>query len=112
MYERSAWPSSRRDGVPTAMNTASAEPTASLKSIEKDRRESLTLLRTSSSKPGSKKGISQRCSARILVVSLSIANYMMAKVSQAGADTNPTYPVPIIAMRIVPPLARSIRSAT
>ena len=78
--------------VPTAMNTASAEPTASLKSIEKDRRESLTLLRTSSSKPGSKKGISQRCSARILVVSLSIANYMMAKVSQTGAGYQPHIP--------------------
>ena len=40
---RSAWPSPRRDGVPTAMNTTSASLTAAARSVAKESRPSLTL---------------------------------------------------------------------
>ena len=50
---RSAWPSPRRLGVPTAMKTASAAATADAKSVEKTSRPAAILALTRASKPGS-----------------------------------------------------------
>jgi len=68
---RSAWPSPRRDGVPTAIITpsASATPTALPAKASRPWR---TLASTSSARPGSKIGISPRSSAAIRAGSLSM----------------------------------------
>ncbi len=53
-YCRSAWPSPRREGVPTAMNTASTPFTEAARSVEKNRRLSRRFLETTPRDPARK----------------------------------------------------------
>jgi hypothetical protein len=89
-YDRSAWPSPRREGVPTAMNTASAPGTASARSRVKVSLPAATLFATSSSRPGSKIGISPASSASTLPASLSTHVTSWPKSAKQAPETSPT----------------------
>ena len=97
-WDRSAWPSPRRDGVPTAMNTASAPATAPAVSVVKLSRPAAALRATSASRPGSKIGISPARRRSILAASLSMQVTKWPKSAKQAPDTSPTYPVPIMAI--------------
>src|SRR6516165_4516638 len=87
---RSACPSPRREGVPTAMKTAAAEPTDFARSVVNARRPWRTLLAMRSSRPGSKIGISPRSSAAIFAASLSTHTTSWPKSARQAPDTSPT----------------------
>ena len=89
---RSAWPSPRRDGVPTAMKTASAPVTAVFRSVVNDSRPAAALLATSWSSPGSKIGISPREGARSCSASMSTQVTDTPKSEKQAPETRPTYP--------------------
>src|SRR5512144_1131540 len=82
------------------MNTAFAPETADARSDENLSRPPLTLLATRSTKPGSKIGISPPFSWAILSVSLSTQVTSTPNSEKHAAETSPTYPAPIMAMRI------------
>src|SRR5229473_5507759 len=82
------------------MNTASAPATAALRSVVKLSRPAAALLATRCSRPGSKIGISPRDSRSILPASLSTQLTLTPNSEKHAPETRPTYPVPIIAMRM------------
>src|SRR6266699_3026665 len=82
------------------MNTASAPLTAASRSVVKLSRPAAALLATSWSRPGSKIGISPRCKRSILPASLSTQMTETPNSEKHAPETRPTYPVPIIAIRI------------
>src|SRR5512147_1709850 len=82
------------------MNTALAPATADARSDENFSRPPLTLLETRSARPGSKIGISPPFSWAILSVSLSTHVTSTPNSEKQAAETSPTYPAPIIAMRM------------
>src|SRR4029077_20394703 len=82
------------------MNTASAPSSAVLRSVVKLRRPAAVLAATSWSSPGSKIGISPRCSRAILSASLSTQVTDTPNSEKQAPETSATYPVPIIAVRI------------
>src|SRR5512133_3741884 len=82
------------------MNTAFAPATADVRSDENFRRPPPTLLETRSARPGSKIGISPPSSRAILSVSLSTQVTSTPNSEKQAAETSPTYPAQIIAMRM------------
>src|SRR5215472_18626720 len=82
------------------MNTASAPSSANLRSVVKVSRPAALLTATSWSRPGSKIGISPRCRRAILSASLSTQVTDTPNSEKQAPETSPTYPVPIIAIRI------------
>ena len=73
-----------------AMKITSASRMASAPSSVNDRRPALTFLATRSSRPGSKIGISPRCSRSILDGSLSMQVTTCPKSAKQAPDTRPT----------------------
>src|ERR1700684_2193084 len=82
------------------MNTASAPLTAALRSVVKLSRPAAELLATHWSRPGSKIGSSPRVRRSILPASLSTQVSDTPNSEKQAPETRPTYPVPIIAIRI------------
>ena len=74
-----AWPSPRRLGVPTAMNTASAAASDTVRSVVNASRPAFMLFSTSCSRPGSNIGIPPAFSLAILSASLVDAGYVDAE---------------------------------
>ena len=88
--DRSACPSPRRLGVPTAMNPASAPSTAAFRSVLKLRRPARTFFSTRSSKPGSYIGIWPCDRRSILPASLSTQTVRTPNSEKQVPDTRPT----------------------
>src|SRR5712691_8613545 len=82
------------------MNTASAPSTAALRFVVKESRPAAALLATSLSRPGSKIGTSPCVRRSILPASLSTQVTETPNSEKHAPETRPTYPVPIIAIRI------------
>src|SRR5258708_2246377 len=82
------------------MNTASASLTAALRSVVKLSRPAAALLATSWSRPGSKIGTSPCFRRSILPPSLSTQVTDTPNSEKHAPETRPTYPVPIIAIRM------------
>src|SRR5438445_6031054 len=82
------------------MNTASAPATAAARSVVKSSRPAAILAATSAASPGSKIGISPRRSRAIFAASWSTQVTDSPNSEKHAPDTRPTYPVPIIAIRI------------
>src|SRR5216684_2631576 len=86
------------------MNTASAPPTAAARSAVNESRPAAILVATSASSPGSKIGTSPARSRAIFAASWSTQLTDSPNSEKHAPDTSPTYPVPIIAIRIRAPL--------
>ena len=82
------------------MKMASADLAGSARLVVKNSRSSRTLVATSSARPGSKIGISPLVSWAILSASLSTQVTMWPKSAKQAPEIRPTYPEPIIAMRM------------
>src|SRR5215472_10380612 len=82
------------------MNTASAPATTAARSVVNDSRPAAILAVTSAASPGSKIGIAPRCKPAIFAASWSTQLTDTPNSEKHAPDTNPTYPVPIIAIRI------------
>ena len=87
--DRSAKPSPRRHGVPTAMNTASAARTASPASVANEGGRPPHCAATASSSPGSKIGSSPLRKPRDLRAVLVDADDIVAEIGKAGAGDEP-----------------------
>src|SRR5438128_2683284 len=85
------------------MNTASAPATAAARSVVKLSRPAAILAATSASSPGSKIGISPPRSRAIFAASWSTQATVSPNSEKHAPETRPTYPVPIIAIRIRAP---------
>src|SRR6266851_3920322 len=86
------------------MNTASAPATAAARSVVNESRPAAILVATSASSPGSKIGTSPARSRAIFAASWSTQLTDSPNSEKHAPDTSPTYPVPIIAIRIRAPL--------
>src|SRR5260370_25356529 len=82
------------------MNTASAPLTAALRSVVKLSRPAAALLATSWPRPGSEIGMSPRFKRSILAASVSTQVTATPNSEKHAPETRPTYPLPIIAMRM------------
>ena len=85
------------------MNTASAPATAAFRSVVKDSRPALALTATTSSRPGSKIGMPPAFRVSTLPASLSMQITSWPNSDRQAPETSPTYPVPIMAMRMESP---------
>src|SRR6266481_6546855 len=90
------------------MNTASAPATAAARSVVKLSRPAAILAATRAPSPGSKIGTSPSCSRAIFAASWSTQATVSPNSEKHAPETRPTYPVPIIAIRIRAP-ARSAK---
>src|SRR5262249_29637112 len=109
-WDRSACPSPRRDGVPTAMNTASAPRTDSPSAVVNANRPCSRFERTISPSPGSKIGISPAFRVEIFILSLSTHVTWWPKSAIQAPETRPTKQLPIIVPRMpATPTSAAIR---
>src|SRR6202047_4472287 len=86
------------------MNTASAPATAAARSVVKLSRPAAALAATRAPSPGSNIGTSPCCKRAIFAASWSTQATVSPNSEKHAPETRPTYPVPVIAIRIRAPV--------